>query len=155
MIQIPIQNESLTTVRGRKRGGTGRKEDRRVKRRRTGLNLDANEVLGHTNNVPNEISLVNVPTLVRDISIINNEEECLQQTNNVLNITTDVAIPQSNRNNRFRLAPIKVGESYPCGCGVCDKSYINTGNIVLCYGCKSMYINKSCNSRWFCASCIN
>ena len=58
-----------------------------------------------------------------------------------------------NRTNRNRLPPIIIGESYPCGCGVCDKQYINNGNVSLCYGCKNMYVNKACNREWKCMSC--
>ena len=58
-----------------------------------------------------------------------------------------------NRTNRNRLPPVKDGESYPCGCGVCDKQYINCGNITLCHICKNMYVNKACNKEWRCMSC--
>ena len=59
----------------------------------------------------------------------------------------------TNRVNRNRLPPVKDGESYPCGCGICDKQYVNIGNITLCHGCRNMYINKSCNREWRCMSC--
>ena len=81
--------------------------------------------------------------------------EVPNQENLDIDVTNNIIIPSNNRSNRLRLPPIKLGDSYPCGCGICDKSYINNGNIVLCYGCKSMYINKSCNRNWRCLSCSN
>jgi hypothetical protein len=79
--------------------------------------------------------------------------EKLREENDVENEVVLKINDSTQSRNRCRLPEIKFGESYTCGCGICEKQYVNSGQIVKCAGCSNIYVNKYCNVSWKCFSC--
>lgn len=112
---------------------------------------------------------VNVPDSVPNIIFNNNNYEIdvqridehktnVEDQKEVSDVEKNVDLNINHNSNQSRkrnsLQALKFGNHYPCGCGICDKSYEHNGNMIKCVGCSNMYVNKKCGNAWKCMRCL-